>query len=134
MSEHKPWPMGYRDEIGQQDSVFDGIAANLAFVEAIPAPERWRCHELDRHDAQPYEDFEPLRWATFMTMSGEFIARFGYAEARRFVTAVNDSAEDEDALLPFADLVTNLELRFGASGPAALSAQLAADLAIEGRG
>lgn len=134
MSGSTPWPMGYRDEAGGPAGIFGGIAANLAFVEATPTPERWRCHELDRHDSQPYDGYEPLTWATFMAMGGEFIERFGYEEAQRFVTAELDSRNDEEALLPFLDLVTNLRLRFGPNGPVALGALLAAELAVTGRG
>lgn len=134
MSENKPWPLGYRNVFNSKQSDLNSIAFEVAFTESVPAPERWRCHELDRHAVQPYDQLEPLAWKTFMVMSGEFVDRFGYEEAQRYVTAVLDARHDEDALLPFIDLVTNLRLRFGPKGPVALGAMLAAELAVTGRG
>jgi hypothetical protein len=128
MSTPQPWPMGIHRREREH-----GIEFEIAFAEAIPAPERWRCHELDRHDGQE-RGTEPITWQTFMCMSGEYIDRWGYEEAQRYVTAVIDGRDSERALLPFADLVENLKLRFGWRGPVCLGAMLAAELAVTGRG
>jgi hypothetical protein len=90
----------------------------------------WRCIELDRHDGTPPM---PLTWKTLMCLGGEFIERFGYEEAQRYVTAVLDSRTNADALLPFIALVTNLKARYGPRGHVGLSAVLACELAVTGR-
>lgn len=133
MSALRPWPLGLRSIWNSKQRDLKSVAFEVAFTEAIPMPERWRCHELDRFDGQEIGT-EPITWKEFMCMSGEFIDRWGYEEAQRFVDAGIASRHDEDAFLPWADLVENLRLRFGWRGPLCLAAMLAAELAVTGRG
>jgi hypothetical protein len=105
------------------------MALDVALQESM-GDTYWRCIELDRHDGTPPM---PLTWKTLMCLGGEFIERFGYEEAQRYVTAVIDSRADADALLPFIALVTNLKARYGLRGHVGLSAVLACELAVTGR-
>jgi hypothetical protein len=134
MSAETQWPLNLPPmagaPVGPGDTDHNEMAMDAALQEEI-GDGYWRCIELDRHDGTPPM---PLRWKTLMCLGGEFVERFGYEEAQRYVTAVLDSRTNADALLPFTALVTNLAARYGPQGHVGLSAVLACELAVTGRG
>jgi hypothetical protein len=110
----------------------NGINMMLAesVVQGIVRDEYWRHVEKARHDGNPPMEFN---WKTFMCISGEFIDRFGYEEARRYCTSVLAGRTDPEALLPFAALVQNLQDRYGPDGHEYLGMMLAVELHLTGR-
>lgn len=124
----QPWPMGYEKRAGMtSDLPFDSALTALALL-AVDEQAYWRCHDLDRA-----QDGYPLHLTTreAVSLSGEFIERFGYDAAKRFITEVLHTPE-ESVDCEFLELRTNLRQRFGRKGPLYLAGYLAAERAITG--
>jgi hypothetical protein len=133
-AEEQRWPWPFTEPPMAGGPVIDIYGANVMLAESvmqgIVGDEWWGQVEKDRHDGSPPMEFD---FKTFMSISGEFIDRFGYEEARRYCACVLAGRTDPDALLPFAALVQNLQDRYGPDAHELLGSLLFAELYLTGR-
>lgn len=111
MNPRLPWPLMYRDETNDDPYTSAGLAGELEHLE-LRGEAVWRCHELDRSDAEGRPEFAATM-SNIQWFVAETIDRFGYDYARRFVAAVLADDWDSDE---HASLIANVTRRFGKRG------------------
>lgn len=114
MSDHErlPWPMMYR-HASDDDSPFTAHSVQSALEHLEACGEGvWRCHELDRSDAEGQPVFAATAGA-LTPFAAETHFRLGKDSSRRFIAAVqrDDPIDDEHA-----GLMANVRRRFGDVG------------------
>lgn len=109
--EQLPWPLMYENKAGMPDDPFDGIATHLTRLAGLPEHE-WRCHELDRSDAEGAPTFLPHA-GNIAFFAAETFTREGYARCRSFIADARVQHWLSDT---HASLLANVFRRFGAVG------------------